>query len=265
MSYHSLLAHKAVLPPSRELFFWDFDGTLCDSVRETGHTGFLSCLYLWPQFRAYGGGDFTLDVHAPPAVIEGFKLIRPLLHTGWEAAVMVRLLIEAGDTAASEETAKRIGAEWTASTCEEHLQRWAASAGGSAVTKQNVMDAFNTVRQQWIAADLAGWVTMHDAYPLPLAAFRVLAAEVPEQTYIVTTKGAEFVQVILRHWGVHGFADAHIYGLGSGDKLETIHRVTKEHEVAATASAGHAADRMRSEGKLVRCVAFISLCVCAVV
>ena len=69
--------------------------------------------------------------------------------------------------------------------------------------------------------------------------------------YIVTTKSTEFVQVILRSWGVTSFDSARIFGLGSGPKIETIHRLVMAHEAEVTAALGHAADHVRAEGRLV--------------
>lgn len=59
------------------------------------------------------------------------------------------------------------------------------------------------------------------------------------------------MQVILRSWGVADFDSERIFGLGSGPKIETIHRLVMAHEAEVTAALGHAADHVRAEGRLV--------------
>ena len=184
MSYHSLQAHKDFLPPTRELFFWDFDGVLCDSVRETAKAGYLTCLRLWPELLPTSAGgtksSFSLALDPPTELVDAFIRIRPMLTTGWEAVVMLRLLMESASLAEDPEgVANNIISKWSADACSSHLQRWADSG---AVTQEQVMSTFHETRQEWIQQDEAGWIALHNTYPIPTAAFRVLHAEIPAQT-----------------------------------------------------------------------------------
>ena len=134
-----------------------------------------------------------------------------------QAVVMIRLLIEDPTCAA------QLVQQWAGeATCQACLEAWQ-------VTKAFVMDTFNTTRQQWIKEDLAGWVAEHGIYETAQGAFRILEAERPHQNYIITTKSAEFVAVILQSWGLDTFASERIFGLGSGPKINTIRRIVDEH------------------------------------
>jgi len=227
-----------MLKPMQELFFFDFDGVLCDSIRETAKAGYLTCLRLWPELASEKTEQSLAATKTPEAVVEGFQKIRPLLTTGWQAVVMIRMLIEAPGSADS------VVNDWSDTTCSNCLEQWN-------VSQQDVMDCFHKTRQQWIKEDLSSWISEHGVFATALSAFRVLHAELPNDTFILTTKSAEFTQVILRSWGIHDFREDRVFGLGSGPKIETIHRIVSEHEADVTKSAGHAADSVRAHGRLV--------------
>ena len=162
LSYHSLSSHKqqSLLPVARELFFWDFDGVLCDSVRETAKAGYLACLRLWPGEVGNGDGSaFSFQLDPPEKLIEAFRIVRPHLHTGWEAVVMVRLLLSSAVD--MMEGAASVAERWSDDTCGACLQEWASEGEDVAAVQARVMDVFNAVRQEWIEADLEGWKGMH--------------------------------------------------------------------------------------------------------
>jgi hypothetical protein len=212
-------------PPTRELFFWDFDGVLCDSQRETAKAGYATCARLWPALVQQPDAPSS----APEDVLAGFARIRPLLETGWQAVVMIRLLVE------SQVTTDELLRTWTHNTCSECLGRWG-------ISQEEVMGVFNTVREEWIARDLSGWAAEHGTFSTALAAFRVLEFELPAQNYIITTKGAEFVDVILRSWGIDSVEPARIFGLGSGPKIATVRAVVAQHAAAGGSSGDDGGD-----------------------
>lgn len=156
-------------------------------MRETAKAGYLTCLRLWPELLPTSSGgtkaSFSLALDPPTELVDAFIRIRPLLTTGWEAVVMLRLLMESASLAEDPEgVAKNIISTWSADACASHLQRWAEDNG--AVTQEQVMATFHETRQEWIRRDEAGWIALHNTYPIPMAAFRVLHAEIPAQTYV---------------------------------------------------------------------------------
>ena len=64
------------------IYALDFDGVICDSAVETAITGWKAAGTLW--------GD--MPTAAPQAIIEQFRLIRPMIETGYEAILAMRLL-----------------------------------------------------------------------------------------------------------------------------------------------------------------------------
>ena len=67
-------------PPMRVLAL-DFDGVICDSAPETALTAWKGCRELWPQ-----GPEFTPDLQTR------FCRLRPVMHTGFEAIPLMRLI-----------------------------------------------------------------------------------------------------------------------------------------------------------------------------
>ena len=66
----------------------DFDGVLVDSARETGIAG-------WKTLGALLRKEPFVSA-APQASIDAFVLARPVLETGWEAALMLWLIAAEG-------------------------------------------------------------------------------------------------------------------------------------------------------------------------
>ena len=65
------------------IYALDFDGVICDSAIETGITGWKAAIQIWP------------DMKAPlpsTELINQFRLARPVIETGFEAILIMRLL-----------------------------------------------------------------------------------------------------------------------------------------------------------------------------
>ena len=62
----------------------DFDGVLCDSAVETSITGWKAACHLWD------------DMPAAPnqSMIDRFRQVRPIIETGYESILAMRLLHE---------------------------------------------------------------------------------------------------------------------------------------------------------------------------
>jgi phosphoglycolate phosphatase-like HAD superfamily hydrolase len=69
---------------SNKLYAFDFDGVICDSAVETGLTGWKVAKKIWP--------DRPDDI--PTKILSLFRDVRPIMETGYEAAIIVRLLQE---------------------------------------------------------------------------------------------------------------------------------------------------------------------------
>ncbi len=69
------------------LYALDFDGVICDSAVETAITGWKAAGQIW--------NDMPRTV--PPAMIERFREVRPIIETGYESILAMRL-IHLGET-----------------------------------------------------------------------------------------------------------------------------------------------------------------------
>ncbi len=174
----------------------DFDGVLCDGMREYFETSRRTYAKAWPDAPAPGEELF-------PA----FRRLRPVILSGWEMPLLIRA-IAAGRPEAS------ILEHWPA--VRDELAASGALHGDPLITllKMTVDD----VRREWISADRPGWLRLNLPYG-PLEEVRHLVAE-PERAVIVTTKEGEFTRLILDDWQVR-MAD--IQGKETGDhKCENL-------------------------------------------
>ncbi len=156
----------------------DFDGVVCDTVREAGRSA-------WEVIRPLcGGNGGTL----PPEAMEAFVRLRPAVESGWEFPVVLWSILDGVAEAA-------LLAEFQGKWREVALQR-------IGLTPQDLGARFDEARDQAIARDLDGWLLDQGLYP-GMAARLNSALRQGTRVYIVTTKGARFAHKLLE---VHGVA-----------------------------------------------------------
>ncbi len=169
---------------SNKLYAFDFDGVICDSAVETGLTGWKVAQKIWPDMP---------DV-MPEAILALFKQVRPIMETGYEAAIIVRLLQEGR-------------------TADTLLTDFSDSM--SQVLRRDELDIdelkvlFGETRDTWIADDLESWIAMN---PLFEGIKDKLCSINPDDCYIITTKQERFVKYILEANAIK-LPDDHIFGL----------------------------------------------------
>ncbi|CAN0459917.1 unnamed protein product, partial [Ectocarpus sp. 12 AP-2014] len=93
-------ASSAVLGASARkdnVFAFDFDGVICNSQGESSRSGFRALRALWPEIagalRTKDGGQKDSN-DAPAWIVDKMKDLRPIVETGYENILLVRLLIE---------------------------------------------------------------------------------------------------------------------------------------------------------------------------
>lgn len=175
-----------------DVYCFDFDGVICDSAPETAVTAWQGCRELWP----------TPEVPAtePPAALrERFCRLRPVLHTGFEAIPLMRL-IELGD--AGDE----------AFFADFPSLRDGLIAAEGLVTHQ-LQERFGAIRDRLIAADPAAWLGWNRCYA---GMGHVLASAVDAgPAFVITTKQERFAALLLREYGV-ALPPGHLFGLEVG-------------------------------------------------
>ena len=167
------------------IYALDFDGVICDSAIETAITGWKAAGQIWT------------DMHGsvPENLIEQFRQVRPIIETGYEAILAMRLLFLG-------ESCEAIYSDYGAKTSQLLEQ--------AKVTTDALKKIFGETRDLWIAEDLSDWIRMNPLFDGIVEKLRVLGQA--HDWYVVTTKQERFVKHILSAHGVE-LDEARIFGL----------------------------------------------------
>lgn len=135
-------------------------------VHEACHPVLQAASKLWPAVFC------TPEAEQRKAlVLEGMRAVRPVVETGYENVVQVRCLLEGVGV-------EEMLAHWH-ELLPQYMERWG-------LERQALVDLFGSTRDQWIAADLQGWLAPNAIYPG--VADALLAIMARHEVYIVTTK-----------------------------------------------------------------------------
>jgi phosphoglycolate phosphatase-like HAD superfamily hydrolase len=180
----------------------DFDGVICDSAVETAITGWKAATQLWQ--------DMPTDI--PYGIIDNFRLIRPIIETGYEAILAMRLLY-------LQQPIEVI--------YHDYAHKMAALMQEINITTHDLKHLFGVTRDQWIATDLADWITMNPLFDGIAAKLQQLSQQ--HTWYIITTKQERFVKYILQAHSIK-LADEHIFGLDRNmSKVEVLKKLLTTH------------------------------------
>jgi phosphoglycolate phosphatase-like HAD superfamily hydrolase len=186
-------------PPRRRVhaLALDFDGVLCDSAAEMAVSAWRAGAELWPDWRG--------SAQPPAPLAEAFRRVRPLVDTGWQSLVLLRLLADGAPPAA---------------LLAAGPERLPAEAQARGLDPATGIRLFAAARDRWIAEDAAGWLGAHRFYPGVAEQLAVWqAAGLP--LFILTTKQERFTLRLLAAAGVPLAATA-VFGLERGRRKEEI-------------------------------------------
>jgi phosphoglycolate phosphatase-like HAD superfamily hydrolase len=180
----------------------DFDGVICDSALETGISGWKAARQIWP--------DMPQEV--PPNKIDQFRQIRPIIETGYEAVLAMRMLHSGADIETIYNGYK---------PAFEHLMEEAG------VDAEDLKNLFGQTRDEWIAKNQQEWIEKNPLYPnVPE---RLAQISEINDWYIVTTKQERFVKMILRAYRIDLHEDR-IFGLDRQmSKAEVLKKLLSRH------------------------------------
>lgn len=156
----------------------DFDGVLCEGMREYFETSRRTYREVWPD-----------DPPPPDETLREFQVLRPVILSGWEMPILLKAIVQARPTAA-------IARDWP--SVRDDLVRADRRHGDSLVA--TLTHTLDEVRRKWISADPKSWIERNVPY-CDLAELRRLVAE-PRRAVLVTTKEGEFARLILQSWDV---------------------------------------------------------------
>jgi hypothetical protein len=149
---------------------------ICDGLIEYFQTAWRTYCQIWKPVETVPDADLAL----------GFYRVRPAIETGWEMPLLIRALL----TGISQE---QILLEWP--NIVPHLLT------ENNLKAQSIGAMLDGLRDNWIADDLAGWLSLHRFYPGVVDRLHSLQ-ESSVKVAIVTTKEGRFVRELLQLAGV---------------------------------------------------------------
>lgn len=176
---------KRINMKKEPIYALDFDGVICDSAIETAITGWKCAQQIWTDMAAHAFSEQH---------IQQFRIVRPLLETGYEAILIMRLLHNG------------ISANML---CEQYHQQINTLIENEHLNTATLITRFGTTRDQWIKQNEEEWLSKN---PLFTGIQEKLQQLEGKTWYIITTKQERFVKRILSGYGIT-LSDKHIYGM----------------------------------------------------
>ena len=180
----------------------DFDGVICDGLLEYFQTAWRTYCKIWQP-------ETTTP---PPDLADKFYRLRPVIESGWEMPVLLRVLL----LGVSE---SQILPDWSTVLHQcidsENLQ---PSDLGQQVDK---------IRDEWITNDLEGWLALHRFYPGVIERLQSIL-ETPTPFFIVTTKEGRFAKQLLQQQGIELSKDRIIGKEIKRPKHQTLRKLIHE-------------------------------------
>ena len=196
----------------------DFDGVLCDGMRE----------YFEAAWRAYRRLRPSVAAEPPAGLYESFARLRPLVESGWEMPLVIHAVLAGADEPA-------LLGDW-------RPEAWLSEVG---VSRDTIAAELDRVRDEWIAADEPGWLEYHRFYPGVIERLRRLAGG-PARVAVVTTKEGRFARKLLLRQGVE-LAAADVVGKEARQpKREILRELIARHAVGDAAALWFVEDRLKT-------------------
>ncbi|XP_021748097.1 uncharacterized protein LOC110713953 isoform X2 [Chenopodium quinoa] len=203
-----------------DLYALDFDGVLCDSCGESSLSALKAAKVRWPTL--FNGVDSAIE----DWIVDQMHIVRPVVETGYENLLLVRLLLEIRIPSIRKSSAAE------GLTIEGILENWPKlkpvimEAWDEKENREALIELFGKVRDEWIEKDLATWIGANRLYPGVSDALRFTSSKI----YIVTTKQSRFADALLRELAGVTIPPERIYGLGTGPKVEVLKMLQKQSE-----------------------------------
>ncbi|XP_027349086.1 uncharacterized protein LOC113860776 isoform X5 [Abrus precatorius] len=201
-----------------ELYALDFDGIICDSCGESSLSALKAAKVRWPGL--FDGVDSATE----DWIVDQMHTVRPVVETGYENVLLVRLLLETRipsirkSSVAEGLTVEGILENWS-KLKPIIMEEWGENRDG-------LIDLFGKVRDEWLEQDFAAWIGANRLYPGVSDALKFASSRV----YIVTTKQSRFADALLRELAGVTIPPERIYGLGTGPKVEVLKQLQKKPE-----------------------------------
>ena len=190
-----------------KILFFDFDGVLCDSARETGRSAWFAGSMIWKEWQ---GTDI------PKTYFEKFIKLRPIIETGYQAIALMKLISENY----SESFLKQ----------EFHFMMEQVFTSVS-LNRKMLINLFDRIRSDLVKFKLKTWLSWHKLYPWSKDIIGYGKSNFQE-VYIVSTKHKKYIEILLNNFGIR-FNSKNIFGLETFENKSTIiENILKEKKVS---------------------------------
>jgi len=169
------------------LYALDFDGVVCDSCNETGVSGLKAGYKLFPQVFE----PFIIDSSKQLKILKQFRYLRPYLEFGYEAIIIMWLIIKKLPETNLEEMSKKLNSAFYEETMKEFN-----------IAKQILVETFAQIRDHWIQSDENSWLQLHQMYEGVPEFLKKRMENSDNHLVILTTKQKRFTQKLLEYAGV---------------------------------------------------------------
>ncbi|KAG6749525.1 hypothetical protein POTOM_046577 [Populus tomentosa] len=224
-----------------DLYALDFDGVLCDSCGESSLSAVKAAKVRWPVLFD------TVDSTLQDWIVDQMHIVRPVVETGYENLLLVRLLLEMRIPSIRKSSNCEIilftfkywsGSDNRGSTCKVAegltvdgiLENWSkikpVIMEEWAENRDALIELFGKVRDEWMDNDLATWIGANRFYPGVPDALKFASSSI----YIVTTKQSRFADALLQELAGLKIPPERIYGLGTGPKVEVLKQLQRKPE-----------------------------------
>ena len=142
------MAAAGAMETRQPVYALDFDGVICDSCGESSAAAWIAAVQQWP---AHFEGATT---EQRAVVMEQMRVVRPVVETGFENVLLVRLLLDALRKGTSEKIIEQIMESWGPSMCAQYTdcEEWGA------LGREYLIKYFGEVRDEWMNSDLDAWL-----------------------------------------------------------------------------------------------------------
>ncbi|KAG2725286.1 hypothetical protein I3760_01G058700 [Carya illinoinensis] len=162
-----------------DLYALDFDGVLCDSCGESSLSAVKAAKVKWPTL--FDGVDSTTE----DLIVDQMYIVRPVVETGYENLLLVRLLLEMRIPSIRKSSVSE------GLTVEGILENWSKLKPVIMEEwdekRDALVDLFGKVRDEWLEKDLTTWIGANRFYPGVPDALKFASSKL----YIVTTKQSQ--------------------------------------------------------------------------
>jgi phosphoglycolate phosphatase-like HAD superfamily hydrolase len=191
---------------TNKLYALDFDGVICDSAIETGIAGWKVALKVWAD----------MPTEMPDDLLEKFRQVRPVMETGYEAVLIMRLLYEG------------MSADTLMSAFHHQIE---ALMIRDDMFVDELKEVFGSTRDEWIRDDFDSWIAMNPLFEGIAEKLRTIPTD---NLVIITTKQERFVDHILKANQI-SLPIAQVYGLDRNMSkqqiLSDLHAETPDMEI----------------------------------